>query len=223
MASGLSPKKQIASVLFPRYSRFIDKLNWNARWLSTIKQAGNVPRFPKRDDLHEFVSRTFGNRPIDYLEFGVFQGESLRMWVAMNTHPDSRFFGFDSFRGLPEDWNEYPKGTCDLAGKTPDISDSRVTFVVGWFQQTLPGFLAEFQPEDRQLVIHIDADLYSSTLFALTSLNGVIRPGTVIIFDEFGDVLDEYRALVDYTSAYGRSYRITGGTDGFARAAVEIT
>ena len=37
-----------------------------------------------------------------FLEFGVHRGDSLRQWTALNTNPDSRFVGYDSFVGLPE-------------------------------------------------------------------------------------------------------------------------
>ena len=84
--------------------------------------------------------------PIDYLEFGVFQGESMRHWVTLNQHPDSRFYGFDSFEGLPEDWKRFDgqmvKAHFDVKGSVPDIDDPRVSFVRGWFQETVDEFLA---------------------------------------------------------------------------------
>ena len=223
MVRGLSPKKRIGALLFPKYSKLIEKLNWNARWIAELNAAGDVQHFGVRPELHEFVCKSAGPGPIDYMEFGVWKGASMKMWVEMNTHPGSRFYGFDSFRGLPEDWGAYPKGTCDVAGKLPDISDSRLKFIAGWFQDTMPGFLAEFEPRDRPLIVHIDADLYSSTLYCLSMLDRVMRPGTVLIFDEFGDVVDEYRALLDYSSAYLRSFKITGGTKGFVNTSVELT
>jgi hypothetical protein len=51
----MSPKKRIAAWLFPRYSVFIEKLNWNAKWMATVKEAGDIPLFPRRDALHKFV------------------------------------------------------------------------------------------------------------------------------------------------------------------------
>ena len=159
MLSRVSAKKRMASIFFPRYSRFIEKLNWTARWLSALKAAGDIPVFRTRPELHHFVCDRYAGQAIDYMEFGVWQGASLRMWIEMNQHPKSRFFGFDSFVGLPEDWGKYPKGTCDVAGKPPDISDQRVKFYTGWFQDSVPGFLAAFRDSDRPLVIHCDADL----------------------------------------------------------------
>jgi hypothetical protein len=53
-------------------------------------------------------------------------------------------------------------------------------------------------------------------------MNGLIPAGTLIIFDEFYDVLHEYRALSDYGSAYMRKYKIVAATHRFNQAAVLI-
>ena len=171
------------------------------------------------------MQKEFGRGPIDYLEFGVYQGASIRMWCQANMHPESRFFGFDSFEGLPEDWTTgMSKGAFTTSGKPPDIDDPRVRFVVGWFHQSLPGFLSYYRRiPNRPLIIHNDCDLYSSTLCCLASLNAIIRPGTIIIFDEFDHVLHEYRAPADYAKAFMRTYRIVGAVQGFNVVAVEIT
>ncbi len=221
---GISARKTIAACILPRYSNVVEKLNWNARWMATVKSAHGVPRFRDRKELHAFVHQTYcGREPIDYLEFGVYQGDSLRFWCGTNTDSDSRFYGFDSFEGLPEDWNPaFPKGAFSTGGKPPEIADARVRFVMGWFQEVLPAFLASYNPRDCPLVIHCDSDLYSSALFCLTSIDRMIRPGTIVIFDEFDAVFDEYRALTDYAAAYLRNYRIVAVTEGFRQAAMEI-
>lgn len=224
MALGISLNKRIAGYVLPRYSPLLDKLSWNRQWITALKAFSGVPRFPHRDELHALVQKEFGRGPIDYLEFGVYEGASIRMWCQANTHPDSRFFGFDSFEGLPEDWTGMSKGAFTTSGKPPDIDDPRVRFIAGWFQQSLPGFLSDYRRiPNRPLIIHIDCDLYSSTLCCLTSLNVIIQPGTIIIFDEFDHVLHEYRALTDYAKAFMRTYRIVGAVQGFCQAAVEVT
>ena len=91
----------------------------------------------------------------------------------------------------------------------PDLKDNRITLFKGLFQQTLAPFL-EHHPIPSQLVVNIDADLYSSTLLVLTRCNDILRPGTVIVFDEFSSILHEFRALDDYCSAYMRSYEVLG-------------
>lgn len=38
------------------------------------------------------------------LEFGVYKGDSMREFLRLNDSPNSLFYGFDSFEGLPEIW-----------------------------------------------------------------------------------------------------------------------
>ena len=47
---------------------------------------------------------------INYLEFGVASGASFNWWMKKNINPDSGFYGFDTFTGLPEDFGPYKKG-----------------------------------------------------------------------------------------------------------------
>jgi O-methyltransferase len=87
----------------------------------------------------------------------------------MVDHPDSTFVGFDTFEGLPEMWGPWPKGSFTADGETPDIVDPRCSFVKWLFQDTLPGWLSGREFPGRTLV-HLDADLYSSTLVVLAQL-----------------------------------------------------
>jgi O-methyltransferase len=225
MQPELSVGRSIAVRLFPRYWHFLDRLNWTARWSRTARENVDCPRFASREEMYLYLSSTFldsGRTPIDYFEFGVARGDSLRSWCSLNEHPDTRFFGFDSFEGLPENWtSKRPKGAFTTSGKTPDIHDPRVKFVVGWFQLSLPEFLQSYQSRNR-LIIHNDSDLYSSTLYCLTAMDRLIPAGTLIIFDEFYDVLHEYRALSDYGNAYMRKFNIVAATHRFNQAAVII-
>jgi len=92
---------------------------------------------------------------------------------------------------------------------TPSINDSRVSFHIGLFQDSLPPFLRTFRAGKSHLVIHCDADLYSSTLFVLTQL-APYMDGAVVLFDEFNALPHEFRALQDFSRAYRMSYRLIG-------------
>jgi hypothetical protein len=99
--------------------------------------------FESRQDLYRHLNNEIAaNGPIDYLEFGVYQGDAINFWTDLNRHPDSRFFGFDTFEGLPEDWRFFtsvvPRGTWGMGGKPPEIRDPRVNFIKGIFQESLP-------------------------------------------------------------------------------------
>ncbi len=180
------------------------------------EKAGEARLFECRYEMYAWINReVLGEAAIDYLEFGVFQGDSIRAWAETNTHADSRFWGFDTFTGLPEDWdrviNPLDENAFDTGGKFPEIPDERVGFEKGLFQETLPGFLGR-EGFRSPLVIHNDSDLYSATLFVLTRMNEYFAPGTIILFDEFSTIFDEYRALEDYCAAYVRDYTVLAAT-----------
>jgi hypothetical protein len=165
------------------------------------------------------------SEPKTYLEFGTYKGESLFAMAAIDRQPESRFFGFDTFTGLPEDWRNFmhvdPRGHFDAEGNVPVSDDRRIRFVKGLFQQSLPSTLSEI-PTGNRFVIHMDADIYTSTLFVLTFLDvaGIIRSGTFAIFDEFANAIHEFRALDDYSCSYRRGYQAVGATPHFQQTAI---
>ena len=171
--------------------------------------------FKHRFELYEFINCSIlESDPIDYLEFGVCKGASLFKWAELNTHINSRFYGFDSFEGLPDEWdrvaNAKKKGHFDQGGSVPETADPRIQFVKGLFQQSLPLFLKSFVPRNC-LVIHNDSDLYTSTLYCLTKLDAILSKRSILLFDEFYSSSHEFRAFVDYSTAYQRLYRVLGG------------
>jgi hypothetical protein len=187
----------------------------------------DCPIFAERTDMYDYIQRELiGDEPIDYLEFGVYEGGSIKRWLQLNPHPESRFAGFDTFEGLPEQWvrinDKMQTAAFDTGGSVPHVDDARVQFVKGLFQDTLGGFLDGFKPRS-QLVVHMDADLYSSTLYALTKCDEILVPGTIVMFDEFSSVLNEFAALADYCSAYRREYDVVGATaEYFAQVAIRM-
>ena len=59
-------------------------------------------------------------------------------------------------------------------------------------------------------MIHLDADLYGSTLFTMLHLMPRLNPGDILIFDEFCSYMHEYRAFEDAITAFPvvRSYDV---------------
>jgi hypothetical protein len=157
------------------------------------------------------------------MEFGVYQGASMRVIAR---HAPGTVFGFDSFQGLPEDWTHFQKqGRYSLEGKFPKFDEPNIELVVGLFENTLPGFLAEHPGLAR--FIHIDSDLYSSAATVLGQLERRIVPGTVIVFDEYfnypGWEHHEYRAFQEFIAGTGRGYEYIGLASSAQAVAVLIT
>lgn len=182
-----------------------------------LKKNSASPRFADRFLMYDHVisQLQLGGQSLQYLEFGVFEGKSIQYWLSKNTNPHSQFFGFDSFEGLPEDW--FPgmgKGAFNVGGKLPNINDERVKFVKGWFNQTLPSFVQQIRADDdKQIVLHLDADLYSSTYYVLNLLyfQNYIKKGTVLIFDEaiVASIADtEFRAFYDFMEVMNLKYKV---------------
>ena len=152
-----------------------------------------------------------GDAPIDYLEFGVFKGRLFAGGLRPTTARNRKFYGFDTFEGLPgivayERQLLPPAGHFSTQGLTPNIEDNRVRWVKGMFQDTLEGFAAAYQPRSRR-ILHLDADLYSSTLYTLAVMSRFLTPGTVLIFDEFDSVSGEFKAFCDYLASFSANRR----------------
>jgi hypothetical protein len=173
--------------------------------------------------MYEHVHESFiKQEAIDYLEFGVFQGASIRFWESLNKNKNSRFFGFDSFEGLPEDWRPgRPKGCFDVGGSMPWVDDGRVKLIKGWFEDTIPPFAREFSVKNR-LVLNIDADLYGSAMLALVHFGPFMSKGTLIMFDEFYDREHEFRALRDWQRIYRKNFQIIAQADDYREICAEL-
>ena len=177
------------------------------------------PLYTNRERLYTALAGGIADERVLYLEFGVFQGDSLRVWSRLLRNPLTQLHGFDSFEGLPEKWNAYnPEGKFDVQGALPRFDDPRVVLHQGWFNETLPGFAL---PPHERLVLHIDADLYSSAKYVLDTLKDAIRPGTFVLFDEFYDRDHELRAFTEFLEASGMKFRFLGGATQLSQCAFE--
>ena len=141
----------------------------------------------------------------------------------MEHAPPGTVFGFDSFEVLPEDWRaQFVAGTFAV-GEVPDVPGAEI--VVGWFDQVLPGFLAE-HPEEVAF-LHLDADLYSSTKTVLDALKSRLRAGTVVVFDEYFNFPDwqehEHRAWTEFVERTGIRFDYLGFTADDEQISLRIT
>ena len=158
-------------------------------------------------------------------EFGVYNGRTIG--VIANKLSDQNIYGFDSFEGLPEDWQrtesggiKHVKGHFALDA-LPEVPGN-VTLVKGFFDTSLPKWLEENLLEQISF-LHVDCDLYSSTVTVLECLQPYIVPNTIIVFDELYAWHKpkkyslwhegEYKALQEWVKKYNREFEILSRTN----------
>jgi len=149
--------------------------------------------------------------PGDLIEAGVWRGgASIFMRAILKAHgvTDRVVWVADSFSGLPPpNPDKYPADrgdihhTVDLL-KVPleevrsnfakyDLLDDGVRFLKGWFSETLPS-----APISKLAVLRVDADMYQSTMDALTSMYPKLSNGGYVVIDDYG-ALGQCKAAVD--------------------------
>ncbi|MDZ4683945.1 MAG: TylF/MycF/NovP-related O-methyltransferase [Planctomycetaceae bacterium] len=134
------------------------------------------------------------------VECGTWRGGMLA-GLAETLGSDRCYIGFDSFAGLPPaqpiDGAEAMQYQADRSGVwfhdncTAKQSEAetamrmsgakRVELVVGWFEETVPGWVA---PEPIAL-LRLDGDWYDSTKVCLQHLIPQMTPGGLVIVDDY--------------------------------------
>ncbi len=201
--------KSIVKNLSSRASvKFYERAMTYALLRNEFPEIGSLREYKDKPAIWSAAIEAAGGReaPITYVEFGVYEGESLRWFLANNTNPSSLFVGLDSFHGLPEAFGILPAGTFDLGGKVPTIDDPRVVLIKGWFKDTWEELHGHIAGRGGLLVNH-DADLYTSTLFGLSRID-LLRQPYICLFDEFTG--PETRAVYDYRLAFGAKVELMG-------------
>jgi methyltransferase family protein len=150
------------------------------------------------------------------LEFGVEKGASaafIAERVAVSGG-DGILHAFDSFEGLPEAWHGTfeTRGKFSIGGSVPALPGN-VAIHKGWFAETLPVFLGQHHNESIGL-LHIDCDLYSSTVTVLAHVGDLLRPGSIVVFDEYfnyhGWQNHEFKAWQEFAAARQLNYSYRG-------------
>jgi hypothetical protein len=180
--------------------------------------------YKKRYKLYEFLIKDHkAAEKINYLEFGVAAGNSFKWWVENNKNPETEFHGFDTFTGLPEDWGPFKAGAMSNGNKPPEINDNRVKFYTGLFQQSLPVYIENLKKENsKRKIIHLDADLYSATLYVLTSLAPYLKKDDIIIFDEFAVPQSEFLAYIDFIRSYYFNFELIAAANNYFFVAFKV-
>jgi hypothetical protein len=148
----------------------------------------NAKAFDADADVLRFASDAVSIKGGYYIEMGVGTGRSVNFLAALN--PTKKVYGFDSFEGLPTDWDKGDKvlkaGMFGLKSKDAKIPlVKNVVVYKGLFKEVLPKFKNQVLKENAIALLHIDSDTYQSAKDTLIALGDNIMPGTVIVFDEF--------------------------------------
>jgi len=138
----------------------------------------------------------------DYLEFGVYKGNSFAAaYHLAQKHGlrEMKFYAFDSFQGLPEisgldihQSNVLEKSDCACSLKKfqkiiarKGVDPKKVTAVAGWYKDTLNEKTKKELPIKKAAVIYVDCDFYESTVAVLNFITDYLQDGTVLIFDDW--------------------------------------
>lgn len=203
----------------------VDALSWLAAGISSSEYALLKMRHSRRcPDNFSLLTHAISLAPTEglILELGVAAGHTINHIAALR--PQQRIYGFDSFEGLPENWRPgFAKGMFAMP-HLPAIAPN-VELVVGYFDRTLPTFCAAHR-ETVVAFLHIDCDLYSSTQTVLSQLRDRIKPGTIIVFDEYfnypGWQQHEFKAFQEFCEANGVRYDYIAIVPSHQQAAVRV-
>lgn len=152
------------------------------------------------------------------LEFGVCNGFSLN-WLS-NAYDalgmSKKFYGFDSFKGLPKEeldknnpsyWNEGsfkspPSKEDEIRKRFPHTK-----LVKGLFEDTLTTELADEIRENPLGYIHMDCDIYTSTIQVWEWIiqNDLLVDGTIVMYDDWGGHHD--RSVGEFECGEGKAHK----------------
>ena len=150
----------------------------------------------------------------DYLEFGVYTGDSFAhayryyqaFWDGYRqrnkvTDPAMgrrRFFAFDSFEGLPAaDQSQLPphwRGQAAMSYSQANflnnieqagVNLADVVAVPGFFDKSLTDAARTKHALLSAAIVHVDCDLYESTVPVLDFIRPILVDGCTIIFDDW--------------------------------------
>lgn len=183
----------------------------------------------------------------DIAEFGTMTGRTASIMASAVNRCDrdyskyntKRIHLFDSFIGLPDAESKidkespqvksgvWSKGTCKGISKellvkmcSKYIPKDRITIYDGWFKDTL----CQISKETTFALIHIDCDLYQSTIEVLDYLfaNQHVDEGSAIFFDDYNcnraspelgerrawkEIIEKYSVIFSDGGEYGSACR----------------
>lgn len=175
---------------------------------------------------HWEVYKMITNLPGAVLELGVFKGGSLIQWATFRELLENenlrKIIGFDVFGRFPEDdfiksdqefiqnWNEAFEEDFiseeELRKSFAVKGIGNVELVKGDIRETLPAYLKK-RGELKLALLHIDTDVYDPCKIGLELLYDRIVEGGLIVFDDYGCIEGETKAVDEFFSGRGMDLR----------------
>lgn len=189
--------------------------------------------FKRLDNLQACIEDVIDNNvPGDLIETGAWRGgATIFMRAVLKAYgiTDRTVWVADSFKGLPAPEAELYPADAELELHKHDflrvsledvktnfskygLLDEQVSFLSGWFKDTLPK-----APIERLAIMRLDGDMYQSTMVALVNLYPKLSVGGYVIIDDYNSVeacrqaAEDFRASnsitdeiqeIDWTGAY---------------------
>jgi hypothetical protein len=156
----------------------------------------------------------------DYVEFGVFDGNTLAMAFHNLKATCTRFHAFDSFQGIggtiDAERTHFGDGqyyanveTLHYNMRFAGAESERITATAGFFEETLRDRTPQSYGIESASVVHIDTDVYAPALLALQFITPVLPQGALLLFDDYDQLAasndkGERRAVREWLAANPR-------------------
>jgi O-methyltransferase len=207
-------KRSLTNSIYGGEDEFLSDLEAREKGTGWPRSAHTMIGLKRLDNIQFCVEDVLASGvPGDLIETGVWRGgATIFMRAILKVHGDIRrkVFVADSFQGLPPP-NElkYPQDTGDTLHSFQELAiplervrdnfarygllDEQVSFLKGWFRDTLPA-----APIERLAVARLDGDMYESTLDALVNLYPKLSVGGYLIVDDYGCIHACRQAVEDF-------------------------
>jgi O-methyltransferase len=172
--------------------------------IKTIKNEVELKMEPFEAYMIYSLANARSNFKGDMAEVGVFQGGSAK--IICEAKKSSKLHLFDSFEGLPEvseidktriesiKFHEKQFSNTELSKVKNYLSDySNVFFYQGFFPKTA-------KPVENNIFsfVHLDVDLYDSTIRCLEFFYPRLEKGGIIVSHDYSSVIGVKKAFNDY-------------------------
>ena len=176
----------------------------------------HLTRLPKMLAHYELY-KSIINLPGHIVECGVFKGASFIRFCTFREILESPYsreiIGFDAFGKFPEQENDNDQKFVERfessAGDGISVDEFKAVLshkgfnnyeiIQGDMTNTIPDYVSK-HPELKISLLHIDVDVYKPSVTILHHLFDRVVSGGLIVFDDFGTVDGETRAVDEFFS-----------------------